>query len=158
MKKSIHMAIVFSLAATFIAGCNGGNDFDTMRNSTKESSASYEENNFSETTSYEASSSKTIEHYCEVDGCYDAGTKTITGFSGDIEYYCWDHYNEMQDTISDMEKKFGGDSLSSHQCEACSKEGTHKIVGLSGATEYYCTEHYTEMVEILNMLLEGYEN
>ena len=97
--------------------------------------------------------SKTIEHYCEAGGCYKEGTRSVTGFSGKAEYYCYDHYKEMQDNINMIEKDVGSSSESKHQCEECTKEGIREIVGLSGETEYYCTEHYNEMIEIINMLI-----
>lgn len=42
-----------------------------------------------------------VEHYCEVEDCYREGTKSIIGFSGLTEYYCSEHYAEMEE-IWDM--------------------------------------------------------
>ena len=112
---------------------------------TYDSSYSYSDTNSSSNTSR-------VEHYCEVSSCYNEGTYDIEGISGQTEYYCYSHYQEMQDIISYMEESVGSGSSSKHTCESCSKEGTHSIVGFSGETEYYCTEHYNEMVEILEML------
>ena len=36
-------------------------------------------------------------HSCEV--CSRAGTHSIVGISGQLEYYCTEHYNEMQDML-----------------------------------------------------------
>lgn len=106
--------------------------------------------------SYHSQSNDTYEHTCEADGCYKEGTKTLVGFSGELEYYCITHYNEIQDMISDMEEDVGNGSASKHTCEVsgCSKEGTNEITGVSGTSEYYCTEHYNEMMEMLGNMLE----
>lgn len=61
----------------------------------------------------------------QASGCYKEGTKAVTGISGDTEYYCQDHYNEMQNTINSMEQDVGNGSTSRHTCEECSREGTH---------------------------------
>lgn len=129
-------------------------DYDSDSSYSNDSS----ETSYDSDSSYDySSSSNTIEHYCEVDGCTEDGTKSITGLDGEPEYYCLTHYQEMQDIISDMEEDVGTGTASTHQCEECSKEGTHELIGLSGGTEYYCTEHYNEMVEIIEMMLEDYD-
>lgn len=119
------------------------------KNSSSSSSTSIYSNSVN---SRATTSAKSIEHYCEADGCYKEGTKAITGFSGKAEYYCPSHYQEIQDIISMMEEDVGSGTYSKHQCEECSKEGTRELIGFSGRTEYYCTEHYNEIVEIINML------
>lgn len=56
-------------------------------------------------SSYSSNTSgSSITHYCQASGCYKEGTKAVTGISGDTEYYCQDHYNEMQNTINSMEQ------------------------------------------------------
>ena len=78
-------------------------------------------------SSYSSNTSgSSITHYCQASGCYKEGTKAVTGISGDTEYYCQDHYNEMQNTINSMEQDVGNGSTSRHTCEECSREGTHK--------------------------------
>ncbi len=94
-------------------------------------------------------SGSSITHYCQASGCYKEGTKTVTGISGSTEYYCQDHYNEMQNTINSMEQDVGNGSASRHTCEECSREGTHTLNGISGRTEYYCTEHYNQIMDML---------
>ena len=42
------------------------------------------------------------QHTCEVSGCYKDGIYSITGFSGDVEYYCSEHYYEMKDMAEMM--------------------------------------------------------
>lgn len=55
---------------------------------------------------YSSSSQKqTISHYCEVSGCNKEGTRSITGISGQTEYYCQTHYDEMGDMWDDMVNK-----------------------------------------------------
>lgn len=83
---------------------------------------------------------------------YKRETKVVTGLSGDPEYYCQKHYDEMQSIIGDMEEDVGSGSYSTHKCEECSKEGTHELTGLDGSPEYYCTEHYNQLVDIVNEL------
>lgn len=104
----------------------------------------------------EATTEKSYEHICEASGCTKEGTKSITGISGATEYYCTQHYNEIQSMIGDMEEDVGKGSASKHTCEAsgCSKEGTHSLTGLGGNTEYYCTQHYNEIVDMLNKMYE----
>lgn len=170
MKKRLCVFAALFLVVISLVGCSGDddsystvdsayedsnyedNDLDDLDDSSSSSSSSNNANSSSSSSLYSSSSSKTIEHYCEADGCYKEGTKAITGLSGEVEYYCYDHYQEIQDIISMMEEDVGSGTASKHQCEECSKEGTREIVGFSGETEYYCTEHYNEMVEILNML------
>lgn len=40
--------------------------------------------------------------YCEVDGCINEGHNEIVGFSGEVEYYCNKHYDDIQDMINDI--------------------------------------------------------
>jgi hypothetical protein len=94
-------------------------------------------------------SGSSITHYCQASGCYKEGTKTVTGISGSTEYYCQEHYNEMQNTINSMEQDVGNGTASRHTCEECSREGTHTLNGISGRTEYYCTEHYNQIMDML---------
>lgn len=165
MKRKIFVLLAVSLTAISLVGCNGSDNSDitTTENSSYEISSYNKDTLSSDNTSsssssshssisYNSSLSKTIEHYCDADGCYKEGTKTMAGFSGKTEYYCQSHYDEIQDIIGGMEEDVGNGSASKHQCEECSKEGTHELVGLSGASEYYCTEHYNKIVEILNKL------
>ena len=94
-------------------------------------------------------SGSSITHYWQARGCYKEGTKTVTGISGSTEYYCQEHYNEMQNTINSMEQDVGNGTASRHTCEECSREGTHTLNGISGRTEYYCTEHYNQIMDML---------
>ena len=94
-------------------------------------------------------SGSSITHYCQASGCYKEGTETVTGISGSTEYYCQEHYNEMQNTINSMEQDVGNGTASRHTCEECSREGTHTLNGISGRTEYYCTEHYNQIMDML---------
>ena len=97
-------------------------------------------------------------HTCETSGCYKAGTHAITGLNGTPEYYCDEHYKEINDVIGMMEEDVGTGAYSEHICEVsgCNKEGTRSIIGFSGSTEYYCTQHYNEMIETMNDLMKGY--
>ncbi len=122
---------------------------DNNESDKEEASSSLPSSSFSSN-----SSRKTVEHYCEADGCYKEGIISVTGFSGEPEYYCQDHYDEMLDIIGKMEQDVGNGEYSKHQCEECSKEGTHELIGLSGQTEYYCTEHYNELIDLINELYE----
>lgn len=98
-----------------------------------------------------STSQNTYEHKCIVDGCSKEGTRSLTGFSGQLEYYCEEHYQSIQDTLGDMESDVGSGSASEHKCQAggCSKEGTHDVGG-----EWYCTEHYNEMIEIVENMYD----
>lgn len=119
----------------------------------KESASSTSKSSSSSSSS--SSSTKSVEHYCEADGCYKEGTHKEMGLNGYYEYYCDGHWQEIQDIINMMEEDVGSDY--GHTCEECSKAGTNELVGLSGATEYYCTEHYNEIIEILAEMLSDYK-
>lgn len=41
-------------------------------------------------------------HICEVDGCNNVGTESIIGFSGELEWYCTKHYDEMVEIVDHM--------------------------------------------------------
>lgn len=41
-------------------------------------------------------------HFCIVDGCIEYGSNSIIGISGETEYYCNKHYQEMKDNIEKM--------------------------------------------------------
>lgn len=165
MKKKMCLFMALSLTVVSFVGCSGEDTSDSSKDSSYENSdyddsgiTNYSSSSFSgsynsnSSSSNSNSSSKTIEHYCDADGCYKEGTRTMTGISGETEYYCQEHYNKIQEIIGDMEKDVGNGSASTHQCEECSKEGTHQLIGLSGETEYYCTEHYNQIVEIIEMM------
>lgn len=85
--------------------------------------------------------------------CGQTASHTFTNpFSGEIEDYCYTHYQEIIDVMSMMESDVGNSSYSKHTCEECNKEGTNSIIGISGKTEYYCSTHYSELMEFLEML------
>lgn len=151
--------IAISLTATLLVGCSVPKTETESETSFSETSATElmtetEKRTVSSSTSTSVSSTP-IEHYCEADNCYREGTKAITGLSGQLEYYCSTHYNEIQGMISDMEEDVGAGSASSHHCEECSKEGVHEMIGLSGSTEYYCTEHYNQLIDMINKLYDN---
>lgn len=82
--------------------------------------------------------------------CGKDAPRTYTNpFSGQIEYYCETHYEEIISIISRMESDVGASSQSKHTCEVCSREGTHQYESFTGQTEYYCTEHYNELMDML---------
>ena len=95
-------------------------------------------------------------NYCLV--CGKTATHSMTGIaSGELEWYCDEHWEIIQDTIGDMEQDVGESTESKHKCQApeCSKEGTNQIMGISGEYEYYCTEHYQEMIDLINKMSNG---
>ena len=59
-------------------------------------------------------SEKAYTHTCEVNGCKNEGTHTITGFSGATEWYCDEHYKEMEDIINMMVEDVAADSNNSY--------------------------------------------
>lgn len=77
----------------------------------------------------------------------------INPFSGNMEYYCNKHYNEIVGTLSEMEADVGKSNQSKHSCEECSREGTHIYYSpITGEKEYYCTKHYEELKEMMSTL------
>ncbi len=97
------------------------------------------------------STSSSYSHSCDASGCTKPGTESYVGLSGNTEWYCQEHYDEMISMVDDMENDVGFEIDSSHSCEVCSRAGTHSIVGISGQLEYYCTEHYNEMQDMLEL-------
>lgn len=73
---------------------------DTGQNNKPASASSKPGNNKSDTTQTE----KKYAHTCEVDGCKNEGTHSLTGFSGSAEWYCDEHYQEMMDILDMMEQ------------------------------------------------------
>ena len=156
--------MILSLGFIFVlSGCENKVVSDATTTVTTEI-ITQEANNTTEATTQEkttrvmteATTEKSYDHVCEASGCTKEGTKSITGISGATEYYCTQHYNEIQSMIGDMENDVGNGSESKHTCEAsgCTKEGTHSLTGLGGDTEYYCTQHYSEIVDMLNEMYE----
>ena len=112
--------------------------------------------NTEDTYANKEESKKAEEHLCEVDGCNKAGKNKMVGVSGDYEYYCQQHYDEIMKVVDSMETDVAGGNASKHICEVsgCRKEGTNGIKGVSGNIEYYCTEHYNEMNRLLENMLQ----
>lgn len=119
MKKRLLIFTVLALTVISLVGCGGDDDlYSTTDSSYKSSnyedkdlksddsssssSSSYNSDFFDSSSSYSGSSSKSIQHYCEADGCYKEGTKAVTGFSGETEYYCTEHYNEIIEIINKL--------------------------------------------------------
>ena len=113
-------------------------------------------NTTEESTHNTSTKKSSYKHVCEVSSCTKEGTKEVMGIAGNTEYYCIEHYNEIQNMIGNMEKDVGSGSASKHQCEvsSCTKEGTHSIAGLNGNLEYYCSEHYQEIEDMLKIMLD----
>lgn len=162
MKKRLYLITILLVGIISLSGCSNSSKVGKQDSTTEEttedvteSDSSYDDS--SDDTSEEADEEDTdedtlIEHYCAVDGCYEEGEYEVEGFSGEIEYYCKEHYDEMQDTINMMEEDVGNGSASEHKCEQCDREGTHEVEGFSGETEYYCTEHYNKIIDNLEKI------
>ena len=41
----------------------------------------------------------TIEHYCEASGCTKSGALKIKGITGKDEYYCYEHYKQLEENL-----------------------------------------------------------
>ena len=175
MKKRLMLLISCLMVGSFIfCGCSSDNKTSVEKEENVEESVEdaddydedydydYDEDEYDDSSSYSNNSGNSsgtggsaITHYCQASGCYKEGTKTVTGISGATEYYCQDHYNEMQNIINDMEQDVENGTASRHTCEECSREGTHTLTGVSGRTEYYCTEHYNQIMDILDELYDN---
>lgn len=55
-----------------------------------------------ETTEQTQTTSIAVKKYCIVDGCYKEATKSIVGISGQTEYYCKQHYDELEDLVNNL--------------------------------------------------------
>lgn len=146
----IIVIIIISLGA-YISSQKSETDSNIEKENTTSTTQTTESGSYSTTTSSKSSYSSKITHYCDADGCYREGTKSYVGITGQTEYYCYTHYNEIIDILSSMEEDVGGSTYNKHTCEECSREGTYSIIGFSGSTEYYCSKHYNEMKEMLEM-------
>jgi len=166
MSKKFCFGIIIVTIAFSLFGCANNNAI-TTDSTTKDSSAtsitdttpssSYSSSSITShsskiTSSYSTTSySSKITNYCEVDGCYREGSRSYAGITGQTEYYCYTHYNEIFDMITDMEEDVEKSTYNKHTCEECSREGTYSIVGITGSTEYYCLTHYNELKDLLEM-------
>lgn len=48
--------------------------------------------------------SNSSEHTCDAPGCNKEGTRQIIGVSGENEYYCTEHYQELKETIESLKQ------------------------------------------------------
>lgn len=106
MKKIFIVIVIVLIIGTvvyYIQGDVANNRAEVIHNSniTDISNNSKEATNTNTNTSQSNSTSnlsnynKTTKRYCDVDGCYKEGTNKVEGFFGEIEYYCYEHYQEM---------------------------------------------------------------
>lgn len=144
MNKKV-ICIFILLFCLILTSCSTPSNSNNTENETISN-----ETKASDSVSSESYSTEYLGERCEVDGCTKIGSYDIVGFSGETEYYCYTHYNEIEDIIDSMI-----DDVSENVCEVdgCTKAGYYEIVGFSGLTEYYCYEHYKELEEMLGMLL-----
>ena len=162
MKRKLYVFAVLSLTVISFVGCSGDDDSYSTTDSSYESSNYEDDNSDSDdsgsssssshnsdssnsSSSYSGSSSKTIEHYCEADGCYKEGTESIVGLNNTLEYYCYTHYKEMEDMVNDMvEGTYSSSSSFTNKTGTsttkCAHSGCNNYIASSGDT-YYCTTH-----------------
>lgn len=110
MKKifiGIVIGLIISSVVFFILGNKSNNRIDEMNtsnitevinnneNSTDNTNTNMNTTPQSDTTSNSVNYNKTPKRYCEVDGCYKEGTNKLEGITGEIEYYCYTHYQEL---------------------------------------------------------------
>lgn len=76
---------------------------------------------------------------CEV--CGNDAPYTYDGFGG-IEYYCYTHYNELNNMLDSMYNDV------TNKCEVCGKDASYTFDGFGG-TEYYCYTHYSKLLDML---------
>ena len=137
---------VTSIGEDAFFGCDSMKSIPQSKNIKKETEKEVGTQKKEKSGEKTGSQSSNTKHECDAPGCNKTATHTITGISGKNEYYCDQHYKEMQDTLTDMAESV------KHTCEApgCSKEGTYSITGISGRTEYYCSNHYQEMRDMID--------
>lgn len=95
-------------------------------------------------------SNSTYTHTCEADGCYNEGIKSIKGLNDTLEYYCLDHYQELENIINDM---IGDSSQSTtftniraSSTTKCAHSGCNNYIAPSGDTSY-CVTHSHKCLE-----------
>lgn len=54
-------------------------------------------------------------HHCIVDGCEEDGTNEIIGISGETEYYCDKHYQELNDMMNNMKNSSSESNVSNDE-------------------------------------------
>ncbi len=52
------------------------------------------------TTTAKVQTTQSPKNYCIAEGCYKEADKSITGISGQTEYYCKEHYDELEELIN----------------------------------------------------------
>lgn len=147
MEKKLCLLLIF-LSAIILAGCGEDGDLDNREESYSDyestSNDSTYSKDYSSDSSYDNSVSKSIEHYCEADGCYKEGTMPLEGFSGEIEYYCYTHYKELEDMVNDMiDDTYSSSSFTNKtgtSTTKCMHSGCDNYIAPSGDT-YFCITH-----------------
>jgi len=86
-------------------------------------------------------SSSTYTHTCEADGCYNEGTKSIRGLNGTLEYYCFDHYQELESifndiTGEDIDQPTTFTNIRASSTTKCAHSGCNNYIAPSGDTSY----------------------
>lgn len=148
MKKKLCL-IMIALSVVTLAGCGEENDSDNAEAADSNYESTDNDSSYSDSLSSNNSDtdtmSKTIQHYCEADGCYKEGTEAIEGFSGELEYYCYSHYKELGDIVNDMiEDTYSSTASFTNKTGTsttkCAHSGCDNYIASSGDT-YYCTTH-----------------
>lgn len=141
--KLAQLCIALILLCSSLAACSTYNISDSDRTEITEATQTTEE------IKQEVEKKKeTSEIPCEVDDCTKTGQYSIEGFSGEMEYYCYTHYNEIQDMLADLL-----DDTIICEKDGCRREGIYAIEGFSGKMEYYCYAHYSDIQDMIDSLL-----
>lgn len=84
---------MFTVVALSLVGCSSNGD--SASNSSYDNSYTTNDDSDSDSSS-SSSSSSSVEHTVMLVDVQKEEQKVVTGLSGDLEYYCQEHYDEMQ--------------------------------------------------------------
>lgn len=95
-------------------------------------------------------SDSTYAHTCEADGCNNEGIKCITGLNDTLEYYCLNHYQELEnmldDIIEDTSQPAAFTNIRASSTTKCAHSGCNNYIAPSGDTSY-CVTHSHKCLE-----------
>lgn len=100
MKKKLLTILLAGVMVSALIGCSSTSSDSEPTDTTTTKTESTTSSTNSSTTS--STSNPSIEHYCDAPDCSKEGTRSIIGISGEKEYYCSTHYDEMEDIMNAM--------------------------------------------------------
>jgi len=87
-------------------------------------------------------------YQCQATGCDKEGIYSIKGITGKTEYYCKNHYDEMQSLVNNMIESASGSFTNEYGTPTtkCAHAGCNNYIASSGDTSY-CVKHSRHCLE-----------